>query len=211
MSRMAGARKPVAPRERMRRLLIDAAHEQLRDGGPLTVQAVAERAGVSRATAYRYFPNNDSVLLHATIPNPAGPADDPDWPYAAPDPTSPLPDRVADLVRGLAAWAFDHQRELTTVMALSLQPDAEERGLSRSGRLSRYHWIDQALTDLPAHVTPDARRRLELALLPLFGADAVVWTTHVAHLDREAALDQLAWMARTMVDAVVHPGTTEQG
>jgi len=92
---------------------------------------------------------------------------------------------------------------LKTLMALGLQPDAGERGLSRTGRLNRHHWIDQALTDLPAHVTAEDRKRLELALLPLFGADAVVWTTEVAQLDREAAIDQLAWMARTVVGAVV--------
>ena len=55
------------PRQRTMRLLREAARELLRTGGPLTVPAAAELAGVSRATAYRYFPNNDSVVLHATM------------------------------------------------------------------------------------------------------------------------------------------------
>ena len=55
------------PRERTMRLLREAARELLRTGGPLTVPAAAELAGVSWATAYRYFPNNDSVVLHATM------------------------------------------------------------------------------------------------------------------------------------------------
>jgi Bacterial regulatory proteins, tetR family len=38
--------------------------QQLREGGPTTVAAVAARARVSRATAYRHFLNNDAVALH---------------------------------------------------------------------------------------------------------------------------------------------------
>jgi hypothetical protein len=46
-------------------------------------------------------------------------------------------------------------------------------------------------------------RRLATALLPLFGAEAIVWTVDVAQLDREAALDTLAWTASTLVRAVL--------
>jgi len=53
------------PKERTLRLLREAARELLRTGGPLTVPAAAELAGVSRATAYRYFPNNEATELLA--------------------------------------------------------------------------------------------------------------------------------------------------
>ena len=39
----------------------------------MTVAAVAERAGVSRATAYRYFVSNDAVTVWATRPMSAEP------------------------------------------------------------------------------------------------------------------------------------------
>ncbi len=42
---------PVGPRPATLRLMREAARELLRTGGPLTVPAVAELAGVSRATA----------------------------------------------------------------------------------------------------------------------------------------------------------------
>jgi Helix-turn-helix domain of resolvase len=59
-------RRPSA-RERTAELLAQTAR-QLRDGGEMTVAAVAERAGVSRATAYRYFVSNDAVTVWATRP-----------------------------------------------------------------------------------------------------------------------------------------------
>ena len=93
--------------------------------GPLTVPAAAELAGVSRATAYRYFPNNESVVLHATMSL----ADDP-------------------------------------------------------------------LTD--ADCGPSAA-----APTPLFGSDAVVWTSDVAQLTRDQAIELLAWMAEALIAATL--------
>jgi AcrR family transcriptional regulator len=200
---MAENVKRLSPRERTRRDLLAAARELLADGEPLTVQGVADRAGVSRATAYRYFASNDAVALNATLPPPEDPFGDSAWPYARPSDDQSPADRVATLVRGMAEWAFDHERELRTVLALSLQPDAEERGFAREGKLGRQTWIDTALTNLPATVTREQRRRLTAALLPLFGADAVVWTSDVAGLQRKQAVDQLAWTARTLVQAVI--------
>jgi len=113
----------------------------------------------------------------------------------------------------MGEWAFDHAQELRTLLALSLEPDSEARGLTRRGKLRRARWIEGLLADLPPTVEQDTRRRLAAALLPLFGADAIVWTVDVAGLDREAALDTLAWTASTLVRAVLdesHDKTTNQ-
>ena len=195
--------KPTTPRERTRRLLLDAARELLRSGRPLTVQSVADQAGVSRATAYRYFSSNDSLAVQATMPLHDDPFADPAWPYSRPDPHADLPARAAAVVRSMGEWAFDHAQELRTLLALSLEPDSEARGLSRRGKLRRTRWIDGLLAVLPESVEQDTRRRLAAALLPLFGADAIVWTADIAGLDREAALDILAWTASTLVRAVL--------
>ena len=204
MKAMSTDVKPTTPRERTRRLLLDAARELLRSGRPLTVQSVADQAGVSRATAYRYFSSNDSVAVQATMPLDDDPFADPNWPYSRPDPDADLPTRAAAVVRSMGEWAFDHAQELRTLLALSLEPDSEARGLSRRGKLRRAQWIDGLLADLPDTVEQDTRRRLAAALLPLFGAEAIVWTVDVADLDREAALDTLAWTASTLVRAVLH-------
>lgn len=202
---------PKSPRERTRRLLLDAAHDVLRSGRALTVQSVADQAGVSRATAYRYFSSNDSVAVQLSLPLKDDPLADPDWPYSKPDPSADLPTRAAALVRSMGEWAFDRAPELRTMLALSLEPDSEARGLSRRGKLSRARWIDQLLADLPDNVDADTRQRLAAALLPLFGADAIVWTVDVAELDREAALDTLAWTASTLVQAVLRAADDTPG
>ena len=116
----------TGPRNRTMRLLREAARELLRTGSPLTVPAAAELAGVSRATAYRYFPNNDSVVLHATMSLADNPLEDTDWTAGAAASPDELGARAADLVRATATWAFDHEIELRTMLRLSLTPEREQ-------------------------------------------------------------------------------------
>jgi AcrR family transcriptional regulator len=184
------------------RLLREAARELLRTGGPLTVPAAAKLARVSRATAYRYFPNNDAVVLHATMSLADNPLDDPDWSPLATTAPADLADRAADLVRATGAWAFDHETELRTFLRLSLEP-ARADEWPRRGLTNRARWIADLLEGLPDDVPPDARDRLAKALTPLFGSDAIVWTTDMADLSREEAIDLLAWMAQVLVKATL--------
>lgn len=181
--------------------------ELLRTGKPLTVQALAEETGTSRATVYRYFPSNDSVVLNATMPLTDNPLIDPTWSYGNDGIQNhsnlDVAERAASLVKVMGNWAFDQERELRTVLALSLAPESKRLGLSREGKTNRHRWIASLLADLPAHVDERARERLGQSLTPLFGADAVVWITDVAGLDREKGLDLLQWMASSLVRATL--------
>lgn len=197
------ARTRPDPKQRTLRLLREAARELLRTGAPLTVPAAAELAGVSRATAYRYFPNNDAVVLHATMSLADDPLTDTEWsppPHASP---TELTARAAELVRATATWAFDHETELRTMLRLSLDPQRKDEPPRRAGT-NRDRWIRALLEGLPPDVPPAARERLAAALIPLFGSDAVVWTTDMAELPRERAIDLLAWMAQALIAATVH-------
>jgi AcrR family transcriptional regulator len=201
----SAANATSGPRERTLRLLREAARELLRTGKPLTVPAVAKLAGVSRATAYRYFPTNDAVVLHATMSLSDDPLKDAEWAPHAATSSGELTDRAADLVRATAAWAFEHENELRTMLRLSLTPERANLR-PRRGPTNRGRWIDALLEDLPPEVSPTARRRLAVALTPLFGSDAIVWTTDVAELSREEAVDVLAWMAQALIAATLADG-----
>ncbi|WP_297658376.1 TetR family transcriptional regulator [Pseudonocardia sp.] len=192
-----------AASERMRTRLTDAAQAQLRDGGPMTVAAVAARAGVSRATAYRHFLNNDAVLLWATRPTHGQPLLPPPTIEDAP-PGTDLTDRAEALIRATARWAFEHERELRAVLAVSLTLDRGQQGRSpRKALMQRDRWIAELLTDLPPHVPPATRARLAAALVPLFGSDAVGWTRDAADLTVPEAIDILVWMARALITAAL--------
>ena len=60
------ARPPGRPRsERAHRAILQAANELLESEGfaAVTVEAIAERAGVSKATIYRWWPNRAAVVM----------------------------------------------------------------------------------------------------------------------------------------------------
>lgn len=170
----------------------------------MTVAAVAERAHVSRATAYRYFNNNEGVLLAATVPpdQPRGLTAE-DIPLPAENENVPVADLAAKLVRDTALWAFEHEAELRAVLALTLAPDSKQHGITRKGITHRASWVQDLLNALPASVPKSARERLAASLMPLFGADAVVWTTDVAELEHEQAVEVLCWMAQTLTTATI--------
>jgi len=194
---------PSGPKQRTLRLLREAARELLRTGRPLTVPAAAELAGVSRATAYRYFPTNDAVVLHATMSLADNPIADAEWAPPATAAPDDLAAQAAHLVRTTAAWAFDHETELRTLMRLSLAPErADEQ--PRRGLTNRGRWINALLEGLPDGIPTASRDRLAAALVPLFGADAVIWTTDIAQLPRDQAIDLLAWMAQALVTATLN-------
>jgi AcrR family transcriptional regulator len=61
-----GSKQPGRPRsERARLAILEAANELLEDKGfaAVTVEAIAERAGVSKATVYRWWPNKAAVIM----------------------------------------------------------------------------------------------------------------------------------------------------
>ena len=196
-----------APKERTRRVLLEGMKELLRSGAPLTVQSLADETGVSRATVYRYFPSNHSIALNATMPLTDNPFDDPTWSNRNEEFQNlskfDVAKRAGSLVRVMGEWAFDHETELRTVLALSLNPDSVTKGLARKGRTNRHRWITTLLADLPPEVNHAERERLAQSLIPLFGADAVVWVTDVAQLNREKGLDLLQWMATSLVQATL--------
>src|SRR5260370_36985389 len=67
-----GSRFATGAKARMLRLLMHEALALLSDGQIPSVAEVAARAGVSRATAYRYFPSR-SKLISAVVEHSLGP------------------------------------------------------------------------------------------------------------------------------------------
>jgi AcrR family transcriptional regulator len=57
----------VNQKQRTRQALVDAAVELMDDGTTPTVAQAAEAALVSRTTAYRYFPTQESLLLEVAL------------------------------------------------------------------------------------------------------------------------------------------------
>jgi AcrR family transcriptional regulator len=181
---------------RTRAAMLDAARSLLAEGITPTVEQAAERAGVSRTTAYRYFANQRDLLM-------AG--------YPELDQTSLLgPDAPADalarldlVTASLTRQLLAHEPELRAMLLLSLRtpaPDESELPLRRGRAIG---WIEDALAPLKGRLAPAERRRLALAIRATVGIEPFVWLTDVGGLQREDAVELMRSSARTLLRAAL--------
>jgi AcrR family transcriptional regulator len=181
---------------RTRAALVEATRRLVADGAMPTVDDAAEAAGISRTTAFRYFPNQRALLLaaHPQTELSSLLADD-----APDDPVARL-DLVLDEFLGITlGW----EPQLRTSLRLSLDPGADLPPL-RQGRA--IVWIRDALAPLRrTHPRLDLDR-LAVAIRSATGIEALVWLTDVAGLSREDAAALMRWTAHAQLRSALEGG-----
>lgn len=198
---MAVAAQEETPRgrerqtRRTRRALLAAADEIFAEGRVPTVAAVAERADVARATAYRYFPTQEALLLDASFLGESEPLRS--LPGLADEIADPR-ERLAEAVRRGAAWTLERETRLRAILRTSLDPEQE---VNRPARRRAY--IAQLLADVHDRLAPDAYERLAGSLTLLFGIDPIVSLKDNGDVELERIPDVLAWTAYALVDAAL--------
>jgi AcrR family transcriptional regulator len=179
-------------KNRTRKALVAAAGVLMREGRHPTVTGVAEAAGISRATAYRYFPTQDMLLAEVALFASGGPL------FPAVAESTPVPEAVGRLVRRVGAWAYANEQPLRTILRLSLDAST---GVRRPGH--RIEWIADALAPVRRKIDPDTYKKLSKALTLMLGIDPIVVMKDIAGASREQALAALEWSARTLVEAAL--------
>ena len=184
----------TAQKSRTRLALLASARELLAAGLSPKVEDAAERAGISRTTAYRYFPSQRSLLsaTHPTIaPETLLPVDAPADPKA----------RLDLLMTAFTHYNFTWEPQLRTALRLSLEPAADQPAL-RQGRAIR--WIAEALTPLrETHPGIDIQR-LAIAIRSAAGIEALIWLIDIPGYTREQAAATVKVTAQALLDAAVH-------
>jgi AcrR family transcriptional regulator len=178
---------------RTRAALADAARGLLARGVTPTVEEAAADAGISRTTAYRYFPSQRSLLLAAhpeiTLTS-LLPVDAPK------DPAVRLDLVMAEFIRITLEW----EPQLRTQLRLSLEPGADQPEL-RGGRA--IGWIEDALASL-RHTRPDVDvHRLAVAIRSATGIESLIWLTDIAGMSRTDAANLMADTARALLRAAL--------
>jgi AcrR family transcriptional regulator len=186
----------TSQKTRTREALVDAARRLQGKGVTPTVEQAATAASIGRATAYRYFPNQRS-LLTATFPALTESSLLGQTPPA--DPRARL-EIVADAI---ARQAVQHEPELRNMLRLSLEPDPAKRGdlPFRTGR--RIAWIAEALAPLGGRLPKPELDRLVHAIAAAVGIDSLVWLTDIAGLSREQAVENMRWSARALLETAL--------
>jgi AcrR family transcriptional regulator len=177
-------------KQRTRNALIAAARDLVAAGKTPTVEAAAAAADISRTTAYRYFPNQRSLLVAAHPETEASSLLPPDSPN---DPVA----RFEAVIEAFTELVADTEPQQRTMLRLSLEPDTTGRDTPlRKGRA--IGWIEEAVRPLRGQLSPKELRRLVLAVRSATGIEARVWLTDVAGLSPEEATKLMRWSARAI-------------
>jgi len=199
MSSVSRTRERVAQKLRTRQALLDAARELVAGGKTPTVAEAADAAMVSRATAYRYFPSQEALLVE--VPLQIGVPTVRSLFGGDAAPTDPE-DRAALVHNAL----YDHVREheaqfrlfLRNSLLRSLDTDRTDDPLRGARRAAL---LDAALAPLAGELETEEIERLKTALSILVGTEAVIVLRDVLRLDHEQARASGEWAVRQIVRA----------
>lgn len=180
--------------------MIAAARELLAEGITPTVEQAAERAGISRATAYRYF-LNQQLLMAAAHPETERSS------LLPPDPPADPVERVELVAREIMRITMDTEPELRAMLRFSLDPGRSGQDLPlRKGRRAR--WFEDALAPLRPALGARRHRNLVLQVAAAVGIEAFVWLTDMAGLSRRTAAELLITTARSLTEAAMPDSQT---
>jgi AcrR family transcriptional regulator len=187
---------------RTRSALVEAAASLLRQQVTPTVEEAAEAARISRATAYRYFPTQESLLLEiATV----APMMDPVEKRIQGLDQVGASEGLSSLIEAMGRTTFENEAQMRTALRLYMDQwiEARRRGdpspSMREGRRMRY--LDTVLTELRKRL-PQARwRRLRAALALVMGAESLVVMKDVCKLEEDEALEVLRWAGLALLRA----------
>lgn len=186
----------VNQRRRTQRALIEAVLALHDKGQQPTLAEVAERALVSRATAYRYYASVEALLSEALFERSVSPVGQLFQP--GDDPEQAIGNAVREINRLLLQDDVALHVMERSFMSVWLDNTAETRP-PRPGR--RLQYIAPVIEALGHELSPSECRRLEQALAMLAGPEAVLTLRDVVGATVEEALDSSAWAARALVRA----------
>jgi AcrR family transcriptional regulator len=182
---------------RMRELLLNTTVGLMQNGQTPSVSDAAEAAGVSRATAYRYFPSQ-SALVEAVVGRALGPILE--WDSDLQD----AEERVNDLLESSNDRIVEFEATFKAALALSLGQSAQRNSRQPADGpiFRRGHRIDllkKALAPLQGRLTEAQFSRLAKALSLTFGIEVVLVLRDIWNVEVKEMQEIVTWAARSMV------------
>jgi AcrR family transcriptional regulator len=191
-------------RTRTRKDLLQAASRLMKQGRRPTLEEVAEEALVSRATAYRYFPSLDALLIEAPL---EGAVPDPNNLFQDASSDDPV-ERLERVDAALADMISANESSLRLMLASSLQRsvNGERKSDLPSRQNRRTALVEAALAPARNQFTPAGLKALTKSLALIIGTESMVVLKDVLQLDEDDARKVRRWAIRALVDAARKSG-----
>jgi AcrR family transcriptional regulator len=184
---------------RTRKDLLLAAARLLKEGRQPTMDEVAEAALVSRATAYRYFPTLDALLVEAPLD---GAMPEADTLFAADSSSDPV-ERLDRAEAAMHRRTYQNEAQLRLMLASSLLRGAGGASAAPPRQNRRTPLIEAALAPARKRFSKEAYENLRAALALVFGTESMVVYRDVVPLDERKARKVKSWAIRALVRAAL--------
>lgn len=193
---------------RTREAIVEAAQQLHRQGGRPTIAQAAEQARVSRATAYRYFPTQEALMVEVTGVTPRVVEVEK---LLGSLTTEDVERRLLLLLDTFGQIVLAEEAEFRTALLVYLDTwlRSHRNGGNnnapavREGR--RMRWLDKVLEPLD-DLPEEQKRRLRAALALTMGIDSIVIMKDVCRLEDHEALAVLRWVATVLLRAGLEEG-----
>lgn len=187
---------------RTRRALLDAAHHLVSEGHRPTLAGVAEKALVSRATAYRYFPNLDALLLEVLL----------DRKVATPEQIlenakgEDAAERAALVHDFLHQLVAENEQQFRLFLKASMEQwldfSKDSDTPLRSAR--RIPMLNLALEPERGKLDDETFEKLLYALSAMVSIESFIALTDVCQIEPERGREIMRWAIKLLIKASVH-------
>jgi AcrR family transcriptional regulator len=193
-------------KSRTRQALVAATRELLTEGLTPKVEDAAARAAISRTTAYRYFPNQRSLLLAAN------PQISPETLLPDDAPGEPV-ERLDAFMAAFTRYNFEWEPQLRTSLRLSLEPRSDradrDQPALRQGRAIA--WIEHALQPVRQLSPRVDITGLAIAIRSATGIETLIWLLDVARYPRDRAAETVRLTAQALLAAAIDQTAQHHG
>ncbi len=188
-------------KRRTRKALLESAARLARTGAQPTLEDVAADAMVSRATAYRYFPSVEALMVEAAL-DVAFPETEAIFAGTDPRDTTARLERVDTAIE---AMILANEPGLRIMLKNALEPQKSDGDGTPVRQNRRLPLIEAALAPARDTLRPTAVKPLAHALSLVFGLEARLVLKDVLGLDDAEAAKARRFAIRALIEAAKKP------
>lgn len=196
-------------RKRTYVLLVTTALELFEKGAMPSVSELALEAGVSRATAYRYFPTQ-SDLITATVNESLGPI------LTWRPQSEKTEERIDELLTFAFPRMFEHEGALRAALQASLQQWAQGRSAPQEvkskqfERGNRKDILAMVTTPMKSEYPQEIVDKVIKAFSVIYGSEIFLVLKDIWKMDNLQVIELAQWMAKAIMNQAVADNTKRQ-
>lgn len=183
---------------RTRKDLLRAASHLIKQGHKPSMDEIAKEALVSRATAYRYFPNVEALLAEAPADAATGILET----LFDSDPSTDAEARIDKAEAAMHRATYDNEASLRVMLANSISRSQND-GSAPVRQNRRLPLIEAALSTSRDRFRDADYKKLCAALSVIFGTESMIVFQDVLRMDEKAARKVKSWAVKALVRAAM--------